>query len=468
MSKKIFTIIIFLFILLGGFLVFHSANAVGPQTLPLVQKTDLEYLGAFRLPQGENGSPNGFSFGGSPIAFDSTSNTLFVGTKESSVGEIKIPTPVKSSKIDLLPFATMVQNIRDPLEGGLSVLEGAALRGLLVNERKLFGTAMVYYDASNSARVSHFSRSKDLTKPSATPLKALWKPEKSGYVAGWLASVPQEWQSLLGGSILSGNCCVPIVSRTSYGPSAFAWSPSDFDKNPIPATPLLYYPSDHPTLGEWGDSNPIYGGTTEMGGMVIPSGTRSILYFGFNGTGEFCYGTGGGRGGECVDPLSSSKGQHAYPYNYQVWAYDLNDLVKVKDGTKKPWEVKPYATWSIDNFPEIYISGIGGVAYDEEKQIIYVSQARADVDGYSSRAIIHAFKVKNVSKNTTPVYTTPNIKEDDSGPVPEIVPIVPKEDLAAPNIPNDDIALTPKPTSNVIKKALRFLTKIIVLMYVPY
>jgi hypothetical protein len=367
----------------------------------------LEYLGAFRLPRGQNGNPDGFSFGGSAISYDPADNSLFVVTKDSSVGKVSIPNPVKSANIEALPFASILQNIRDPLEGGRSVLEGSTVRGLQVVGSKLYGTAYIYYDANNSARVSHFSRSTDLGATSATPLKALWIPEKSGFVSGWMTRVPSEWQEALGGEILSGNCCVPIVTRTSFGPSAFSWKTSDFSLNPIPATPLLYYPSDHTTLGPWDGTNEIFGGTTMIGGMVIPNGTRSLLYFGSNGTGTWCYGTGG-TAGECIDPLSSDKGQHAYPYNHQVWAYDLNDLAAVKSGTKQPWEVTPYATWNLDDFPVIAVYGVSGATYDASNKILYVSQLRADTDGYSSRALIHAYRVNTaVAVPYATPYSTP-------------------------------------------------------------
>ena len=49
------------------------------------------------------------------------------------------------------------------------------------------------------------------------------------------------------------------------------------------------------------------------------------------GTGTFCY----GEGATCNDPTDSSKGNHAYPYQYQVWAYDANDLAAVKAGSKQ-------------------------------------------------------------------------------------------------------------------------------------
>ena len=81
-----------------------------------------------------------------------------------------------------------------------------------------------------------------------------------------------------------------------------------------------------------------------MGGLVFPAGTRSVLFFGKQGVGTFCYGPGtsnqalvgtiapGFVDPYCYDPVDDSKGTHAYPYIYQVWAYDANDLAAAKAG----------------------------------------------------------------------------------------------------------------------------------------
>ena len=93
------------------------------------------------------------------------------------------------------------------------------------------------------------------------------------------------------------------------------------------------------------------------------------------------------------DPTSNSKGSHAFPYRSQIWAYDLNDLAAVKAGTKKPWEVVPYGVWPLTLPTPEPTMRLGGVGYDAERQLIYVSQLGADPDGYSSRPVMHAFRV---------------------------------------------------------------------------
>ena len=73
-----------------------------------------------------------------------------------------------------------------------------------------------------------------------------------------MAHVPAEWQTALGGPVLTGSVLLVDDWRTSYGPSLFAFNPDDLGtKNPVPHTPLLFYPSDHPTLGTWDDMSSI-------------------------------------------------------------------------------------------------------------------------------------------------------------------------------------------------------------------
>ena len=206
-------------------------------------------------------------------------------------------------------------------------------------------------------------------------------------MSGYMATVPVEWQSSLGAPALTGQCCLPIVSRTSYGPAVFAFDPAELGHGDAArATPLLYYPASHP-LGDWGTQNPYFNGSTEIRGLVLAEGTRSLLFFGRHGTGPFCYGTGD----HCGDPSSPAKGTHAYPYQYQVWAYDVLDLLQVKDGKKQPWEVKPYSTWSLD-LPFMPSNGsvaLNGAAYDSATGRLFLSQAFGD----RKQPLIHVFTV---------------------------------------------------------------------------
>jgi len=256
----------------------------------------------------------------------------------------------------------------------------------------------------------------------------------AGFFDGYFGMVPLEWQSAFGGPVLNGNCCLGVISRTSYGPSLFTNDPALLGSTiPLPAKPLVYYPTAHPLLEPgltpclttacasivdgWSLTSTLFNGTTEIRGVVFPRGTRSVLFFGRHGgtggatgvpgNGMFCYGPGtadAALAGQpanavdtwCYDPEDGSKGVHGYPYHYYVWAYDANDLAKVASGQTDPWMIKPYAVWSLDlPFPTGGATRLGGAAYDPATGRIYVSQYQADPGDFnSSLPLIYVYKLQ--------------------------------------------------------------------------
>ena len=424
-----------------------AAQSSNPSALPLLSSGGLQYVGGFRLPAH---SSNGewFSFGGYSVAFNPASNSLFVSGTRGNIAEVSIPTPVNTSDVTSMPFASYLQPFADPTEGRLYDVasSGVDLSGLMVYGNRLYGTASIFYDANNTQRVSHFSRSLRLNESSFSGWSSVWQSDRQGFVSGWMAPVPSEWQALLGGPAITGQCCIPIVYRTSTGPAAIAFNPGQIGQGAVSATPLLYYTLDHATLGSWDNSSPTYGATTQIRGLAVIAGTRTVLYFGRNGLGENCYGNGtanqslaGTYGVDgsvyCYDPTNSDKGTHAYPYRYQVWAYDLNDFAAVKAGTKQPWDVVPYGVWPLDfPTPESTVR-TGGVAYDAQRQLLYVSQLGADPDGYSSRAVIHVFRLNA----TAPAQPPSNI----------VSSVTMTADKVAPQPPNTAITFTAQPTGGV-------------------
>lgn len=380
-----------------------AAPLPDPARLPRLALDDLRYAGAFRLPAGETHGDS-FSFGGGPIAFNQARNSLYVASRAGRVAEITIPTPASHADVTQLPFSDYLQGFADPTEGRMKDAGADAnLAGLLVFEHRLYGTGTMFYDANNTQSVSHFTRPLALTTAGATPMRRVGQPGKTGYVAGYLAAVPPEWRARLGGPAVTGQCCTAIISRTSWGPAAFAWNPADlFSLREVGAVPLVYYDGEHPTLGPHEGSNETFGGTTQIGGLALLARTRTALFVGSNGTGPYCYGNGtsdksvvntkGPDGATfCFDPATSDKGQHAYPYRYQMWAYDLNDWAQVRAGRVDPWDVKPYAVWPVQLPTPEPTTRIAGVAYDPDGRRLFISQRLADRDGYSHRAVIHVF-----------------------------------------------------------------------------
>ncbi|HUQ87448.1 MAG TPA: hypothetical protein VM096_07815 [Vicinamibacterales bacterium] len=385
----------------------NPGKGVDPRALPRVTFEQLHYAGAFRLPAAESNGDS-FSFGGYPIAYNPDNNSLFVGAHSGRIAEVNIPDATTGGNIESLPSAGYLQPLADPTEGHIKDIaeSGASLAGLLVHDHRLLGTGIIFYDAVNAQSLSHFARPLALNEVAVKKLVRVGQSGKTGFVAGYMAAVPSEWQSALGGSVVTGQCCISIITRTSWGPSAFVFDAADVNagKN-TDADPLLYYNGEHPTLGPWEGANATYGATTEIRGLSLIAGTRSALFFGRNGMGTFCYGDGTadqsrhntrGAGGEtyCYDPASADKGQHAYPYRYQMWAYDLGELAEVRAGHRDPWSVKPYAVWPFElPFPEPGMH-IGGVAYDAARQRLFIAQMQADRDGFAFRPLIHVFTIQ--------------------------------------------------------------------------
>src|SRR5262249_30144274 len=162
---------------------------------------------------------------------------------------------------------------------------------------------------------------------------------------------------------------VPIISTVSSGPAALGFDPSSLSySTTAPTTTFLNYPANNPLGPFGGDVNPLQNGATQVGGMVFVPGTSTVLYFGATPTNYGGYGPPGQEG-----PWSLN-GQYAQ----QVWAYNANDLLAVKQGKLQPWQVQPYDVWNFQ-FPiasNWYGNGthenmIGGVAFDPSTNRLY-------------------------------------------------------------------------------------------------
>ncbi len=427
----------------------------------LLQQSDFTYLGAFRVPKSDMGGPKyqGLAYGGSVIAYNPAHNSLFIvgHDQNQEVGEISIPEIINSLKISDLKTARVIQNLADITEGniahlgidGEAIVNGAKIGGLLVYGNHLIGSAYAYYDGGHKAVRSHFISG--LTTIAAGDFKGMFELgsksapiPQAGFVAGYMTPIPSDWQEKLGGKVLTGMSSIAVVGRTSSGPAAFAFDPDKLGSTPAPASALLYYPIDHQTIGTYYTSQTLYNKGSHQSGLVFPAGTRSIIYTGRQGLGKACYGPGttieseqGNRYDSpspnntcmgkvmtdtadpcCYDPVTLSKGAHAYPYDNYVWVYDAQDFERVKNGGRivdnpspnlvasvspdstaayRPWDIKPYAHWELP-FPikqRGYSIFSGASAYDETTKRLYLVEVQTDTDGYGSHnwPIIHVYKL---------------------------------------------------------------------------
>jgi hypothetical protein len=381
---------------------------------PLLQLTDLKYQGAFRVPQ--DGS---FDFGGVPLAYNPAHNSLFIvgNAQEEKVAEISIPQIINSNNLSDLRTAAYLQPFTDITEGHMrNIMAGGGyysqsdvfIGGLLSYNSKLIGAVYDYFDASGDQVLSHFSSNPELA--TSGDFKGMYQVGNlgAGLVSAYMTPVPAEWQTSLGGPVITGNCCIPVITRTSFGPAAFTFDPDNLGKTgTVSAMPLLYYTQSHPLVDPknppadpWAASNTEYfNGATMMGGVVLPQGTRSVLFFGRQGTGEFCYGppfNDPACDGRDLWTNGDAHGCHAYPYRYQIWAYDANDLAAVKSGQKNPWDLMPQI-WPFDlPFQRPADGREMAVTYDPPTQRIFISAKYQDgpSDSYKPTPVIHVFRVQ--------------------------------------------------------------------------
>jgi hypothetical protein len=400
--------------------------------LPLIQQGNLVYQGAFRVPKGRYGASqraSSLSFGGAALYFNKSNNSLFMigHVYEKMLIELSVPNVINGNNINELQTATVLQPSIDISEGnwnnlrldGTAVGNGGVPGGFLISNDTLIGSSWASYDGPTEAARSHFTASPNWSR-SGPQFKGMYRvgvnPNRSGsanggFVGGYMAHIPADRQAEFGGPALTGMGAIAIISRSSFGPCAWVFNPDDLGvRDPSPATMLVGYPAGHTTLGAYSDTPSLYyNRATEVRGLVFPEGSNSVLFFGrhglgLTGAGDSCYGYGTSDKSKhktvnsdgvlnCYDPTDSSKGVHAYPYVYRVWAYNAGDLLKVKNGIKKPWDITPYAIWNLD-FPfAIGNAHILGAAYDPTTQRVFISQQAGDKPNIDPFPLIHVYKL---------------------------------------------------------------------------
>jgi hypothetical protein len=403
------------------------AATSNPQSEPMLTQSDLIYEGSFQLPNGSTNQTS-FAYAGNGLAYDAADNSLFITGHSwyQYTAEISIPTPVQAQSISSLPTATILQPLTDALDGNINAIAptdpaSKSIGGYLVYNGKLIISAVDFYDATGAQSTSHFVRS--LTLSAQNTLQGPFRvgTQYPGFVSGYMTLIPPEWQTLFGGPALTGNCCLNIISVQSNGPAASVFDPSQLGSQTItPATPVVGYPYAE-KLSAWASTGNVFNGTTQISGIAFPEGTSSVLFFGRQGTGTFCYGPGTSNPSQagqpadngvdqwCYDPTSGAKGGHAYPYFYQVWEYSANDLLKVKQGTEPEYSVQPSSIWQL-HLPFTTAAtpiSIGGAAYNPATNTIYLLQQCV---GAGCTPVVDVFKVtipSGASSTNTKIPSTP-------------------------------------------------------------
>ncbi len=382
-----------------------AGSAVAQSSAPLLDIRDLRFEGAARLPASEfNGSSMNYSEG--LLEYDPASNSiLIVGhAHHQALAEFALPPLVQSDVLSELNMAAPPMQGFDGVLGrmtggnpqglnrigGLELLDTAAGRRLLVN-------AYEYYDAPGDN--THTSLLLD--DPGAIVASSVMGPKRfsggAGHTSGWISPIPEAWRDALGGDYITGQSSgIPIISRTSVGPSAFAFDASSITDaiETIDTVRLLDFSLGNPLNGDLSNDSRDNDLWTHLSravfGMVVP-GTRTYLTIGYSGGHQsgVCYkctqDNGNLCGGYCPRIASDR-------YNY-YWLWDLNDLMAARNGAIEPHQIRPYAygEWQTPFAGHL----VGGGSYDPASGLLYVSVPGADREQgrYANPPVILAFSI---------------------------------------------------------------------------
>ena len=377
----------------------------------LIQPGDFSYLGAFRLPGGED-RPATFAYGGYAMTFcptgdpsgggDGYSGSLFIMGHDrlpygelpdgNQLAEVTIPAPVKSKDPGALGSAEFIQSFTN------------AARGLFTEYDEIPRVGMQYLNAPGAGPIlflawgQHFHE--DAVKQGATHAwisTTLSKPNAKGAwfignvslysVNGYVFEIPAAWaKENTGGKFL-------VTGRyrdggwSGQGPALYAFRP--YDEKGASAAPnahlecvtLLQYETSRDNedvvakslrgyqhADEWEDGAWITTGSDKM----------AVLFAGTKGTGaKYWYGWANPAGPnvpcietELVDQfptcrkadgsrcpaedLKGCEGHNDYrgwwssSFSAQFILYNPDDLARVARGERKPWEPQPYASVALD------------------------------------------------------------------------------------------------------------------------
>lgn len=404
-----------------------------PADLPLLGVDGFEFVGAFRLPATTYGSSS-LNYSEGPLAYNPSNHSiLIVGhSHHQEVAEFSIPALVNSTVLaDLNMAGAPLQSFESVLDqaptgnpqslnriGGLAVVNAGSGPRLVVN-------AYEYYDAPGD----NTQTTMVLGNPDG--IATTWAggfynfQGGAGHTSGWLSPIPDAWQDSLGGSYLTGQSSgIPIISRTSVGPSAFAFNPIELldttlVTTPVPTTKVLDFSLAHPLHSDLSNSNGTNDIWTHLSratyGIILP-GTRTYATFGYSGghgPDGVCY--------KCTQDNGNLCGGYCAPdpndYYQFIWLWDVLDLIAVKKGLINSYDVAPYAYGAFPTPFENNTHQIGGGSYDPTTGYLYLTIQKADrAQGtYANPPVVVVYKVSHsVSADVRIFLEGPYAPADDS------------------------------------------------------
>lgn len=378
----------------------------------LVQPSDFEYLGAFRLPEGGE-RPETFAYGGNAMTFrpdgdpqgagDGFPGTLYIMGHDrlaygelpdgNQLAEVSIPAPVASKSLGSLNRAAFVQPFTDAARGLFTAYAEIPRVGIEYVDHAAAGPKIHlawgqhFHEGEEERGPTHAWISPDLAAPD--PAGSWYIGNRSLYsVNGYLFEIPPAWAEAHAG----GRCLATGRFRdggwSGQGPCLYAYRPWTDDSGTSAAggtrleeVILLEYVSSQQSTDVAARSLKGYQHPDEWEGgawLTASTGKSAVLFAGTKGTGaKYWYGWVNPDGPDipCVEtamlndftvcrmadgsPCPPEDLERRDNHNdFRGWwsarmtarfiLYDPGDLAKVAAGGMKPWEPQPYASLDVD------------------------------------------------------------------------------------------------------------------------
>jgi hypothetical protein len=384
---------------------------LSPPSSDVVVPADFEYLGAFRLPGGDE-PPRTFAYGGNAMTFnpdgdpggaaDGFPGSLFVMGHDrvaygglpdgGQVAEVSIPAPILSRNIEELNTAEFIQDFANLFEHHFVEFQEIPKAGMLYLDRPETGPKI------HVAWGEHLQRDEFPSHGWFSP--TLSSPDFQGEwfignvnmysVNAYMFEIPAEWADAYAGGRVIATGRMRDGGQGGFGPALFAYRPWNADGSPPPAGTrleevalLLYenaYNAEEIVRAMHGYQHPD---AWEGGAwLTTPSGKQAVLFAGTKSTGDkYWYGYINPNGPQyaCVDAevtdfvtcrsadgtacpqqdfsgccdanagaCVSNRGWWSTRFDAQFILYDPNQLAQVAAGQLEAWQPQPYAVIDID------------------------------------------------------------------------------------------------------------------------
>ncbi len=339
-----------------------------PLALPLLQETQLRFLGRFSMPE------TGWSWG---LGLAGQGQFLAVNATTRAIRLYDIP-PIGGTATLAAEGATL------PSWG--EAVNGWIPGGSIRHAGRLFCGQFQMYDEADTPWL--FQTIADTFSggwtPGQRPAAQEGLPLRG--LVGSFGLIPAAYRSLFAGHDLFA-CNLAgksIISNSTWGPSFMTFpSSAAAAGGTVPVLRLMSYDSGG-LEGDTLSAGKLLPEVSTIAGAGIVPGTRTLIVFGME-PGSTCYGIGSA----CQDGCNEDQGYHGYPYRAVVYAFDLRDLVRVRDGQLAPSALRPYGSqpggvmgsplgWQLEGVTDCWSTYNKSGFFDPDTRRIYMTHRDHD------------------------------------------------------------------------------------------